>query len=506
MSGPAPLAPAPPSSSPSSPSSPRARPIGARARRSLRWQLAGRGSEQCIRLGANLVLARLLAPEDFGLMGMAASGLAFAEAASHVGTEQAVIADRRGRRPRYIATAYAMSLLRGLLLAAALLWLAGPLSRWYGQPDAVGIFLLIAVQPLLLALGHPGAQVPLRGLRFGRWTGARTLAVAAGTAGTIVLAIATRSVWALVVGQLMTTALVSIGSHIVTPRTSWVRPRIHRRHVGSIVRFSAGAVGTPLLIMLIIQAPPMIVGPVLGPAILGVYLLHRRLAEIAPQLAISAAGSVLVPVYAALRDDPARAARTWRRTVQIAGLLASISVAGLAWLGGDLPAVVLGEPYRGSPGLLGLLALAGGLAAVLGVVGPLFWGVGRPQLDRRVQCIRTAVTFLAGLPLLMQFGPSGFAAATAAAAGLALLYGLHLAAPIVDVSVGGSLRALGPGIAAGVCLASVGVAIDLMLHPAPIVRVVIAGTVAGTGAAIWMARYLRTDADRPPTPMIKPVT
>ena len=80
-------------------------------------------------------------------------------------------------------------------------------------------------------------------------------------------------------------------------------------------------VGTPLLIMLVLQAPAFLIGPLFGPAILGVYLLHRRLAEIAPQLAVSAAGAV---ASAAVSSVAPRGMYVSGRSVSKAGLTATV--------------------------------------------------------------------------------------------------------------------------------------------------------------------------------------
>lgn len=473
--------------------------LGTRVRRGLAWQLMGRGGDQLVRLLANLVLARLLAPEDFGLLGMAAAGLALADAMAFVGTDQAVMADRRGRRPRFVATAWAISLIRGGVMSIALLLLAAPLARGFGQPQAAGLFMLIALHPVIASLAHPGAFIPLRELRFARWTVMRLLAVVLGTGATIALALHLRDARALVLGQLTTTALSAAANLLITPRRVRVRPWIHRRHARGLLRFSAGAVGTPLLIMGIAQLPAVLIGPVLGPATLGVFAMLRRLCDTGRQLAVQAAGSVLVPTAARLAEDPARFSAAWARSIRITGLAALGSAGLLAWLGGDMPAAVLGPSFRGEAGLFSALAVSGGLAAVLGVMGPFFWGLARPDLDRIVQGVRLLAMAIVAVALMPALGSLGVALALAVSAAAAILTTAALMHRTRGITVHTTLTALRPGLALGGGLWIAGTIIDALASPPSLVRLAIAAA-AGLGiAGIWITpRVRRRLPSRPP--------
>lgn len=465
--------------------------LGTRVRRGLVWQLMGRGGDQLVRLLANLVLARLLAPEDFGLLGMAAAGLALADAMAFVGTDQAVMADRRGRRPRFVATAWALSLIRGGVMSIALLLLATPLARGFGQPQAAGLFMLIALQPVIASLAHPGAFIPLRDLRFARWTVMRLLAVVLGTGASIALALHLRDARALVLGQLATTALSAAANLLITPRRVRVRPWIHRRHARGLLRFSAGAVGTPLLIMGVAQLPAVLIGPVLGPATLGVFAMLRRLCDTGQQLAVQAAGSVLVPTAARLAEEPVRFAAAWTRSIRITGLAALGSAGLLAWLGGDVPATVLGPSFRGDAGLFSALAVAGGLAAVLGVMGPFFWGLARPDLDRIIQGIRLLAMAVAAVALMPALGSLGVALALAVSAAAAVLTAAVLMRRTRNITVHATLTALGPGLVLGGGLWTAGAVIDTLAAPPSLVRLTIAAA-AGLGiAGIWITPRMR---------------
>src|SRR5690606_24672780 len=99
-------------------------------------------------------------------------------------------------------------------------------------------------------------------------------------------------------------------------------------------------------------------------------------------------GPVAVPAYAQLRSDKARLARAWLQAVRAFLLIGTPMTLTLAWCGNALPALVFGPVYGSIGGLFAWQALHGGIAGLMSVVGPLFWAVGKPQLDRTAQFFR----------------------------------------------------------------------------------------------------------------------
>ena len=121
----------------------------ARAIRSSAWTIFGYGTSQAVRLGANLILTRLLFPEAFGLMaliGVIITGLALF---SDFGIGPSIMQNKRGDEPAFLNTAWTIQILRGAVLYLGCCALAWPAAVFYGEPT-LAHFLSIASLSLLI--------------------------------------------------------------------------------------------------------------------------------------------------------------------------------------------------------------------------------------------------------------------------------------------------------------------------------------------------------------------
>ena len=130
------------------------------------WQILARGADRGLRFLASLVLARLLSPDDFGLLAatMVVSGIL--ETISYLGIDQAVVQSERAEDPRFLGTAFRILAVRGVAIAAGTA-VASPLAAWYfGNPAITPMVLLIALMPLCAGLENPWMYVERKNLRF----------------------------------------------------------------------------------------------------------------------------------------------------------------------------------------------------------------------------------------------------------------------------------------------------------------------------------------------------
>ena len=88
------------------------------------WSLAGYAVSQVIRFGSNLIMTRLLVPEMFGVMAIATIVMVGLAMFSDLGLRQSIVQSRRGDDPAFLNTAWALQILRGLVLWAIALAIA----------------------------------------------------------------------------------------------------------------------------------------------------------------------------------------------------------------------------------------------------------------------------------------------------------------------------------------------------------------------------------------------
>ena len=146
-------------------------------------------------------------------------------------------------------------------------------------------------------------------------------------------------------------------------------------------------------------------------------------------------------------------------------------------MGDSLPRVVWGERFVPGSGIMPVLALIGFLSALLSVTGPLFWGVGRPGIDRSMQGIRLVLVYLFGVFLVAQYAEIGLAWSLV----VGLAGALALAVPSALGITGGTLSLLArstvPMLVSGGLLMGCLYLIDQASHPQDLARVVWGGAI-----------------------------
>ncbi|MFM2165051.1 MAG: hypothetical protein RL325_1488 [Planctomycetota bacterium] len=410
------------------------------------WQILARGADRGLRFLASLVLARLLAPEDFGLLAATMMVAGIVETLSYLGIDHAVIQSRR-EDARFLGTAFRVMAVRGAILAAVTAALA-PVAAWYFEDPAVtAMVMLVALTPVATGLENPSMYIERKYLRFKPMSLAAIAGAVAQVAVSVGGAAAGLGAKALALGF--------VASAAASTATGWMlvrRPIELGRDAEAtkeLAGFAGRAAGVPFLIMLSTSAPSLILGRIAGLDVLGIYSLAQRLCSLPTEIALPIFGTVLTPAYAGIKDDLDRVRRIWLKTLTGVAILVMPIVSGLVVLDERLPLVLYGEKYTGSSGLVSMIAVVGLVSSLSSCCGPMFWGLGRPQLDRWSIAIRLVV--IAGLAPVAAWkgGATAFAGAVAVAHLAGLAYCLVVARRIVSARRREVLRALVPGAALG---------------------------------------------------------
>ena len=272
----------------------------ARAMRGSAFTAGSYAISQVIRLGANLVLTRLLFPEAFGLMALVSVVLVGLAMFSDMGVGPAISQHPRGDERAFLDTAYSINVARGGLLWLLTCALAYPVAALYDAPD-LRLLLPVAGITLLIAGFNPTRiDTANRHLLLGRLTLLDLMAQFIGIAAMLVLALVMQSVWALVIGAIFGSAakLVILSKWLPGPanRVRWDKEAAHDLiHFGKWI-FLSTACG-----FLLAQGDKAIFGAYLSLQELGVYNIGYFLASFPVLLAGAVVGRIMIPLY---RDHP----------------------------------------------------------------------------------------------------------------------------------------------------------------------------------------------------------
>jgi O-antigen/teichoic acid export membrane protein len=278
-----------------------------RALRGSLWTIAGFGGGQILRLGANLVLSRLLAPEAFGLMALINVFLVGLEMLSDIGVHAAIIHNKRGDDPEFLCTAWTIGVIRGVLLWLVACLIAWPAAVFYNEPRLMLMIPVSGLIALITGFQTTATAQHNRHMNLERLTILQLSAQAINLLVMVLLAWQMRSVWALVIGGVAGAIVQVTLAHFLLPG---IRHRfvLNRDDVGEIIRFGKWLFFATAIGYLAGQASDKLaLGKLVDQETLGIYSMAFMLAQLPSSVVTVLIGRVLYPVLAeASRQDCSR--------------------------------------------------------------------------------------------------------------------------------------------------------------------------------------------------------
>ena len=322
------------------------------------WTVLGYGASNALRLGSNVVLARLLFPEAFGLMVLVAVFVQGLTMFSDVGIGPSIIHSKRGDDPSFLDTAWTVQVVRGVVLAACA-WLgADAFAAYYDEPLLARLIPVAGLVAILSGLNSTKIFTVSRHLALGRKTANEVLSQALGSTLMIVWALVDRSVWALVAGSLASAAALMVLSHVHLPgprnRLRW-DPASARELFG----FGRWVFVSTLVTFFALQIDRLLLGKLVATDTLGVYGIALTIATLPQIVGGMLTGTVQYPLLARYaREDPA--SLSWRLPASRRGLLraGAFALLGVALLSPAFFRWVYDERYAAGVWLAPLMTVS----------------------------------------------------------------------------------------------------------------------------------------------------
>jgi len=337
--------------------------------------LLGGGNASIALLGLirNVLIARLISVEDFGIASTFAITMAVIEMTSNIAIDRLIIQAKDGDLPRFQATAHTLQAARGALGAVALYLLAGPLAGLFGVPHLAWAYEAMAVTPLLHGLAHLDMYRVQRDMRFSPLVTVEFAAQLLATVAAIPLALRLGDYRAMLYALLLQQVVYAMVSHAVAHRP--YRWAFDTEVVGRAVSFGWPLLLNGLLMFANFHGEKIIIGRMIGMTELGWFSAAFAL-TLTPTLVIARTmQSFFLPQLAAAQDDEARFRRLYVVTVQ-AGLLIGVGIAVTFALAGPAVLVALyGPRYEAAVPVLVWLGVMQGLR--IARVGSVVVAMGR---------------------------------------------------------------------------------------------------------------------------------
>lgn len=391
-----------------------------------------------------MILARILAPDEFGLMAIIMFVTMAFETFSEVGIKTSVIQNKRGADLEYLNVAWWIQVIRGIGLFLIAIVAAPWISSFYDKPQLLRLLNVSFLSILFRGLISPRAYVLEKEYKFGRAVFLAQGSNILGTVIAIVLAFTVRNVWALVVAFVAEAAILSLLSYVLVP----ILPKfsIDRECLGELMKFARGMLGLPVLTMIAFGTDVLVLGKVVTEEGLGMYSLARVLAFTPINLFSGIIAPVLLPALAQKQDNKDFVCRAVLQITRGTALFGIPLVALIASCASGILLLAYGSKYVAVAiplGILCLQILAGTEGAILGSV---YFAVGRPHLHRRFVALRAAIVVGLIYPSVVHFGLSGAAVTVVLANFAALLMQIFWCRRVINLHFGSYIRQYVPGV------------------------------------------------------------
>jgi polysaccharide transporter, PST family len=379
-------------------------------RRSLRGGLVSIGSRAVnavIQVGAVVFLARLLSPEDYGLVSMVAAFTGFAPVLVDLGTRDSVAQRARIKEAEVSALFWiTVSLGCGAALAVAA---CGPwIARFYGEPRLVGITAVSALTFATAGLTGQHYALMRRAMRFEELGTIEMAANVVSAAGAVAMAFCGFQYWALVTRPVTLSGLVAVG---VWVRCRWVPPKPQlTTGVKEMLRLGIHSTGFTMADFAGGSSDRVIIGHRGGAAALGYYQNAMFVYENLLSVLVAPLHAVAVSSLSKTRENPRELKRLWSKALAMLGFCAMPIFGILAVTSEDVVTILLGAKWAVAGTLLSVLALRGIPHTVERTLGWLHVTAGRTDRWMRWGILATAAqlgALLCGLP----YGPMGIVTA-----------------------------------------------------------------------------------------------
>lgn len=449
----------------------------------------GGGANALLRIAVLILLTRQLAPDDFGMVGAALIVTGFSFALSELGLGPALV-QRPVLEPRHVSTAFAGSVVLGLLMTAVI-WLSAPaFAAFFRMPGLVPVVHALAWLFPIKGLSAVAENLAQRELRF-RWL-ANVEVVAYGVGYGLVgvlLAWGGAGVWALVAAQL---TYASFKAGIVLRATPpMLRPGPQWSAFRDLLEFGMGSSAAQLGVLCANQADNFVVGRWLGAAALGLYSRAYQLMAVPTALFGTILDYVLFPAMARVQDDTRRLSSAYLHGTALLALV-MLPVGGvLCVLGPELIHVAFGERWMPMVPAFQLLALGMMFRTSYRMSDSLARATGAVYRRAWRQAVYAALVFLGAL-LGQRWGVTGVAVGVLGALWVNFLLMAHLSLAVGGVSWPQFWRAQVPALRLAAALTLVTWMVTMLLRHAdapPIARLAAGGAAALGGGVLLAWRF-----------------
>ena len=371
------------------------------------WVAFARIGKQTLQIIINVILARLLSPAEFGLIGMVAVFVNFATLFSELGFAEALV-QRKEIEERHLSSVFWLNLSLGALLLLLFIVLAPVIASFYGEAALIPITSIIGLNFLIGAFNDVQMALLQRSLAFRRLVLINLISVIVAGVVAVVLAASGFGVWSLV-AQMLTLTTVEV---IIMWWTSGWKPRllVERQAIRELMGFSLNLVGAKMFNFWVRNLDNLLIGRFVSAGALGLYRQSYALLLLPTDQITQTLSTVMFPALSRIQDDRERIKAIMLRSQRVIALITMPMMVGLFIVAEGFVQALLGEQWLPMVPLFRVLCLVALKQPIGATTGWIYQSVGRTDLQFKWSIANGLFTFI-GFFIGINWGVMGVAVA-----------------------------------------------------------------------------------------------
>ena len=427
--------------------------LAGKAARGTLWVAGGTYLVQAVNFFTNILLMRLIAPENFGILALAMFFVVLGQKLGGFGYNHALI-HRRDELDRALATHRFLHILTALAVLVLAIAFTPLIRAGYDRFTSIALLVLCGSN-LFQSLGHTPRLVMEKDLRFAPVMKVNVLTTVVSDLVGIVLALGGAGLGALLVRQVIADLLGAIGYARACKRS--IRPRFDPAMIRWYLGFGAYLWVAGMATLITLKFDDFLVGTILSTEQLGYYARAYALACLPTTMIAHVVAKVAFPLYSRVQDDKDKLSEAFSSTMGGIIVLTLPLAVGMALLAPEFVVLLFGETWRPMIPLLRLLLIYASLRPAFDNTGELFTAIGRPKTAGLIQMAQAGVVLVLCPLLTWKWGAQGAAVCVGLAMGLGVILAYRLVPRYVTISFAKTFAAPLAACLVAVCAAWAGI-------------------------------------------------
>lgn len=345
----------------------------------VRWTTFSSLGRAVLQIVQIAVLARLLAPSDFGQIAVVLAITSFLQIFADAGIGNAIIHYQEITQQQR-SSLYWLSVIIGIVLAL-MLSVSGPwIASWYREPILQNLLILAGLSMATNSLGQQLRITAQKELRFAQLAKVELMAVLTGFLTSIILAMCGAGVYSLAFGSLILSAASSAYSWLFLAQGWWPNCRFRVDEIRPFLKFGTYMVGNNLMNSFSTQVDVLMGTRLFGVDAMGAYSVSKNLNLNVQTVINPIITQVGLPIMARAQQDEALLKRIYLQTMRMTASVNFPIYMGIAFFAPEIVRFMLGEKWTAAISLLQIFACWGLLRSIGNPVGSLLFAKGRVDL------------------------------------------------------------------------------------------------------------------------------